>query len=216
MAQRLQPHRPHSARLRAGVAAVPQPKLPGTSAALIRDQLARHVGRTLGNEGLLILDDTGFPGQAGDAFRSACNANTPGHPGQGRQLPDRRDAPVRHRKRAVVWACPDAALYLPEDSWGNNPERLTAAGVPEGIGYRPRWQIGLGVAGAGSGQRFGRSRPGRLCLRRCHRVPAGPRRGGLPLVCRCREDLEGDRGRCRPGRGAAVHGRGGRRRDRRK
>src|SRR6516165_4246929 len=29
----------------------------------IRDQLARHVGHTLGREGLLILDDTGFPKQ---------------------------------------------------------------------------------------------------------------------------------------------------------
>ena len=34
-------------------------------------------------------------------------------------------------------------MYLPEDSWGNNPERLTAAGVPEGVGYRPKWQLGL-------------------------------------------------------------------------
>ena len=48
-------------------------------------------------------------------------------------------------------SCLDAALYLPEDSWGNNPERLTAAGVPEGIGYRPKWQIGLALLERASG-----------------------------------------------------------------
>src|SRR5262249_22100447 len=52
--------------------------------------------------------------------------------------------------------CLDAALYLPE-SWAQDGPRLRAAGVPEGVGYRPKWQLGLdlleraqanGVAGA--------------------------------------------------------------------
>ena len=50
--------------------------------------------------------------------------------------------------REVV--CLDADLYLPEDSWGNNPERLSAAGVPEAVGYRPKWQIGLALFTAGA------------------------------------------------------------------
>jgi len=38
----------------------------------------------------------------------------------------------------------DAQLYLPE-GWGSDRDRLDAAGVPADIGYRPKWQIALGL-----------------------------------------------------------------------
>ncbi len=104
----------------------------------VRDQLARHVCQTLGGEGLLILDDTGFPKQGTHSVGVERQySGTLGKVGNCQIAVTLQFA----TKREVV--CLDAALYLPEDSWGNNPERLQAAGVPEGIGYRPKWQMGL-------------------------------------------------------------------------
>lgn len=103
-----------------------------------RDQLARHVCQTLGGEGLLILDDTGFPKQGTHSVGVQRQySGTLGKVGNCQIGVTLQFA----TKREVV--CLDADLYLPEDSWGNDPERLQAAGVPEGIGYRSKWQMGL-------------------------------------------------------------------------
>src|SRR5262245_1420770 len=104
----------------------------------VRDQLARHVGHTLGRAGLLLLDDTGFPKQGTHSVGVERQySGTLGKVGNC-QIGVTLQFATQHE---VV--CLDAALYLPEDSWGNQPERLRAAGVPEGVGYRPKWQIGL-------------------------------------------------------------------------
>ncbi len=106
----------------------------------VRDQLARHVCDTLGGDGLLIRDDTGFPKQGTHSVGVQRQySGTLGKVGNCQIGVTLQFA----TKRAVV--CLDAAFYLPEDSWGNNPVRLPAAGVPEGIGYRPKWQIGLAL-----------------------------------------------------------------------
>ena len=104
----------------------------------VRDQLARHVGNTLGSDGLLILDDTGFPKQGTHSVGVERQySGTLGKIGNCQIGVTLQVATARE----VV--CLDADLYLPEDSWGNDPERLKAAGVPEEVGYRPKWQIGL-------------------------------------------------------------------------
>jgi SRSO17 transposase len=104
----------------------------------VRDQLARHVCQTLGGEGLLILDDTGFPKQGTHSVGVQRQySGTLGKVGNCQIGVTLQFA----TKREVVGL--DAELYLPEESWGNNPERLQAAGVPEGTGYRPKWQMGL-------------------------------------------------------------------------
>jgi SRSO17 transposase len=104
----------------------------------VRDQLARHVCQTLGGDGLLILDDTGFPKQGAHSVGVQRQySGTLGKVGNCQIGVTLQFA----TKREVV--CLDADLYLPEDSWGNNPERLQAAGVPKGIGYRSKWQMGL-------------------------------------------------------------------------
>ena len=36
----------------------------------------------------------------------------------------------------------DAELYLPE-SWATDRDRLAKAGVPDTVGYRPKWQMAL-------------------------------------------------------------------------
>jgi SRSO17 transposase len=38
----------------------------------------------------------------------------------------------------------DGELYLPEETWHQDRERCRAAGIPEEVVYRPKWQIGLG------------------------------------------------------------------------
>jgi SRSO17 transposase len=108
----------------------------------VRDQLARHVGHTLGSDGLLILDDTGFPKQGAQSVGVARQySGTLGKVGNCQIGVTLQFA----TEREVV--CLDADLYLPEKSWGNDPDRLQAAGVPEAVGYRPKWQIGLTLLG---------------------------------------------------------------------
>lgn len=37
----------------------------------------------------------------------------------------------------------DSDLFLPEHTWGTDRARCRAAGIPEEVGYRPKWRIGL-------------------------------------------------------------------------
>lgn len=37
----------------------------------------------------------------------------------------------------------DSDLYLPEQTWAANRQRCREAGIPDGVVYRPKWQIGL-------------------------------------------------------------------------
>jgi SRSO17 transposase len=112
--------------------------------------LAQHLCRTLGGEGLLILDDTGFPKQGTHSVGVERQySGTLGKIGNC-QIGVTLQFATTHE---VV--CLDADLYLPEDSWGNNPERLAAAGVPETVAYRPKWQIGLTLLERAKANGFG-------------------------------------------------------------
>ena len=72
---------------------------------------------------------------------------------QAGQLPG---AGLAHAGRAEVPVCVGLRLFLPED-WCADAARRTAAGVPEAIGYRPKWQIALDEIDRvlASGARFG-------------------------------------------------------------
>jgi SRSO17 transposase len=60
--------------------------------------------------------------------------------------------------RAEVPVCVGLRLFLPED-WGADAGRRAAAGVPEAVGYRPKWRIALDeidrTLALASGARFG-------------------------------------------------------------
>jgi SRSO17 transposase len=106
----------------------------------VRDQLARHVRDTLGGEGLLILDDTGFPKQGTHSVGVARQySGTLGKIGNCQIGVTLQFA----TQREVVGL--DADLYLPEESWGKDRDRLHRAGVPEEVGYRPKGRIGLAL-----------------------------------------------------------------------
>jgi SRSO17 transposase len=51
----------------------------------------------------------------------------------------------------------DSELFLPEESWANNRERCRAAGIPDEVVYRPKWQIALELLdrARANGVRFG-------------------------------------------------------------
>jgi SRSO17 transposase len=105
-----------------------------------RDQLAQHLQAVLAADGFLILDDTGFPKQGthsvGVGRQYSGTLGKVGNCQVGVTLQYATD-------REVV--CLDADLYLLEEEWGNDPDRMQAAGVPEGVGYRPKWQLGLSL-----------------------------------------------------------------------
>ena len=104
----------------------------------VRNQLAQHLAHLLDVDGLLILDDTGFPKQGTHSVGVERQySGTLGKVGNCQIAVTLQYATGRE----VV--CLDADLYLPEESWGNQPGRLRAAGVPKEIGYRPKWQMGL-------------------------------------------------------------------------
>jgi len=50
----------------------------------------------------------------------------------------------------------DGELYLPEETWDQDRARCRAAGIPDDVVYRPKWQIALGQIGRalGNGVRF--------------------------------------------------------------
>ena len=95
-------------------------------------------------------------------------------------------------------------------------ERLTAAGVPEGIGYRPRWQIGLALL-----ERARANGLGGVVLADCaygdvtEFRQASTRRAGRWCVG-VEKTLKVIAADADPGEVPPYTGRGGRRRDRRK
>lgn len=99
--------------------------------------MRQRVGQQLGTEGVLIIDDTGFPKQGKHSVGVAKQySGTLGKVGNC-QIAVTLQFEV---ERSV--ACIDAELYLPE-SWASDEKRMKTAGVPEGVGYRPKWQIAL-------------------------------------------------------------------------
>ena len=99
----------------------------------VRDQFARHLATVLEADGFLILDDTGFPKQGTHSVGVARQySGTLGKIGNCQIGVTLQYA----TSREVV--CLDADLYLPEESWADDADRLEAAGVPAEVGYRPK------------------------------------------------------------------------------
>jgi SRSO17 transposase len=106
----------------------------------LRDRLTRHVLGAAGVGGSVILDDTGFPKQGTHSVGVARQySGTLGKVGNCQVA-----VTLQYATEREVFAL-DAELYLPEEEWGNDRERLRSAGVPDVVGYRPKWQIGLAL-----------------------------------------------------------------------
>src|SRR5436190_21860348 len=109
----------------------------------VRDRLQAFLGERLADaDSVLVLDDTGFVKQGTHSVGVARQySGTLGKVGNCQIGVTLQYATTRE----VV--CLDADLYLPEESWGNDPDRLAAAGVPEDTGYRAKWRLGLTLLG---------------------------------------------------------------------
>jgi SRSO17 transposase len=107
----------------------------------VRDRLAQRVRSVVGTGGCVIVDDTGFPKQGAHSVGVARQySGTLGKVGNCQVA-----VTLQYATEREVFAL-DAALYLPEE-WGQDRDRLGAAGVPRDIGYRPKWQIALALLG---------------------------------------------------------------------
>jgi SRSO17 transposase len=107
----------------------------------VRDRLARRVIAAAGVGGCVIVDDTGFPKQGRHSVGVARQYTGT----LGKVANCQVAVTLQYATEQDVFAL-DAELYLPED-WGTDRNRLAAAGVPEGLGYRPKWRIALELLG---------------------------------------------------------------------
>jgi SRSO17 transposase len=105
----------------------------------VRDRLTRRVVASVGVGGTLIVDDTGFPKQGTHSVGVARQySGTLGKVGNCQVA-----VTLQYATGQEVFAL-DAEVYLPEE-WGNDRDRLDAAGVPRDIGHRPKWQMALAL-----------------------------------------------------------------------
>jgi SRSO17 transposase len=106
----------------------------------VRDQLARWAAKRSGRgEKLVVVDDTGFPKKGAHSVGVA-----PQYSGSIGAVGNCQVAVTVQLAAAGAVVCVDAELYLPE-RWAADPARCAAAGVPAGVGHRPKWQIALGL-----------------------------------------------------------------------
>ena len=105
----------------------------------VLDGLQVWIGRRFGTDGFLILDDTGFPKQGTHSVGVARQyTGTLGKVASCQVAVTLQFATPRE----VVGL--DARLYLPQ-SWADDPRRLQKSGVPEDVGYQPKWQLALAM-----------------------------------------------------------------------
>ena len=101
------------------------------------DGLQTWIGRQFGNEGYIIIDDTGFPKQGQSSVGVARQ-----YTGTLGKVASCQVAVTLQFATATEVVGLDAKLYLPQ-VWANDRERMAKAGVPETIGYQPKWQLAL-------------------------------------------------------------------------
>jgi SRSO17 transposase len=105
----------------------------------VLDDLHAWIGRRFGTDGFLILDDTGFPKQGEHSVGVARQ-----YTGTLGKVASCQVAVTLQFATAVQVVALDARLYLPE-AWAGDRERLTRAGVPDAVGYEPKWQLALAM-----------------------------------------------------------------------
>ncbi len=101
------------------------------------DGLQTWIGRQFGNEGYIIIDDTGFPKQGQSSVGVARQ-----YTGTLGKVASCQVAVTLQFATATEVVGLDAKLYLPQ-VWTDDRERMAKAGVPETIGYQPKWQLAL-------------------------------------------------------------------------
>jgi SRSO17 transposase len=104
-----------------------------------RGRLATHLVEKFGDEATLIVDDTGFPKKGEHSVGVARQYSGT----LGRVDNCQIGVTLQAVLDGQVYVL-DAELYLPE-SWANDRKRCQRAGVPDDVGYRPKWQLALAM-----------------------------------------------------------------------
>ena len=163
--------------------------------APLEDELVKAADRLVGGpDAVLVVDDTALVKQGRYSVgvkRQYC--------GQLGKRANCQSLVSLTLARAEVPVCVGLRLFLPED-WCGDAGRRVAAGVPEAIGYRPKWQIALDEIDRVLAGGPVRLRAGRCRVRQGGRVPPRPERTEPALGRRHPADAEGLPGR----RGALV------------
>jgi SRSO17 transposase len=114
------------------------------SFAQAREVLQRHVAATLPEQA---GDDLGTVGVVDETGTAKKGRQTPGVQRQWCGAVGKQESCIvtvhlgvaKGRYKTLV----DADLFLPE-SWDKDRDRCRKAGIPEDVGYRPKWQLALG------------------------------------------------------------------------
>jgi len=101
--------------------------------------LQTWIARRFGTDGFLILDDTGFPKQGTHSVGVARQ-----YTGTLGKVANCQVAVTLQLANGREVVGVDAQLYLPK-SWVDDPDRKAKAGVPEPVGYQPKWQLALAM-----------------------------------------------------------------------
>src|SRR6476619_4632083 len=106
--------------------------------APLEDELVKVADRLVGGaDAVLVIDDTALVKQGRHSVgvkRQYC--------GQLGKTANCQSLVSLTLARSEVPVCVGLRLFLPED-WCGDAERRAAVGVPEAIGYRPKWKIAL-------------------------------------------------------------------------
>jgi SRSO17 transposase len=105
----------------------------------VLDGLQIWIGRQFGTDGYLILDDTGFPKQGVQSVGVARQ-----YTGTLGKVASCQVAVTLQLATGQEVVGLDAKLYLPQ-SWTEDRRRLAKAGVPDTVGYQPKWQLALAM-----------------------------------------------------------------------
>ena len=105
----------------------------------VRDGLQAWIARRFGTEGVLIIDDTGFPKQGTPSVGVARQ-----YTGTLGEVASCQVAVTLQFATAKEVVGLDARLYLPQ-AWADDADRMARAGVPAAVGYQPKWRMALAM-----------------------------------------------------------------------
>jgi SRSO17 transposase len=115
----------------------------------VLDGMQAWIGRRFGTDGLLIIDDTGFPKQGEHSVGVARQ-----YTGTLGKVASCQVAVTLQFATATQVVALDARLYLPE-AWTGDRDRSAKAGVPDAVGYQPKWQMALAMVRRAVANGFG-------------------------------------------------------------
>ena len=112
------------------------------------DDLHAWIAKRFGTDGFLIIDDTGLPKQGAHSVGVARQ-----YTGTLGKVASCQVAVTLQFATAAHVVALEAQLYLPE-VWTKDRERMTQAGVPDTVGYQPKWQMALDMVRRAAGNGF--------------------------------------------------------------